>query len=143
MNSCLEPARLLDFANGGADREAEAHLIGCSRCRADLLVMQLLPDAVSAKELVVPDELNEKTLARIRELARSEAQAPPLQAALTGLLGALTCFGALVVTGSAGAGGLPDMILFSAAVGIGFAVAAAWPRGTGPSDWLRHPATEA
>jgi len=143
MISCPEPTRLLDLANGGADPEAEAHVLECPRCRADLLLMQLLPEAVSARELVVSEELNARTMARIRELVRTEAQAPPLQAAVTGILGALTCFGALMVTGSAGAGSLSDLILFSAVVGVGFAMAAAWPRGPGTNEWLRNPATEA
>jgi hypothetical protein len=54
------------------DREAEAHLLECAGCRADLRVIRLVRDAMLGRDSAVSDELNAKTMARIRELARSE-----------------------------------------------------------------------
>ena len=117
---CPDINRLIDVAGGAPpDTELEAHLSSCSSCRADLGLLQEI-QALFRPEEEVPEHLVQRVLATLdsEEAALEKRRMNVPQAALSGVLGAMTTFAVLVVTGSTGTENPADMVLFSLGLGL-------------------------
>lgn len=123
MKTCPDTTRLLDHVQGALDPEVEAHLHTCPTCRFDARILRELPEAVAARDIVVPEALMARTLAEIGRLAapaypRSVLASPVPRLVAASVLATITCAFALLITGLASVGSPTDLLLFCSLVGL-------------------------
>lgn len=113
--NCPDLDRLIDLVQGDLqDPELRQHLSECPSCQAELNVLFRL-SAAWERALEVPDGLVERALARLPSEDRNVV--PLRKGVLTGVLGALTASGGLVVSGTMGEAGILFPLLLSGIVG--------------------------
>lgn len=125
---CPELTQLLDLMRRESPRNAEmrAHVAMCDSCREDLQLLRDIRAAMLGEGIVVPPDLNERALQRVRAEARREAVAstwgPGKRWAVASSLGAMTTASAMWVVGTIGQGNL----VVSAAVVLGAGAVIGW-----------------
>jgi hypothetical protein len=116
---CPDTDRLIDLVVGGRPHiELEAHLKACPSCEADVKVL-LEVLAALRPEIDVPEKLVQRVLADLALFAPplESRQISVTQVAASVVLGMLTTVGALVASGSVGAGNPAGVLMFSVVVG--------------------------
>ena len=119
--TCPELDRLLEvMVDRTPDSDLSAHLHECPECRAYVHLLEEIP-RVLEPDLVVPAALNERTIASLPQPAKQEEspRTPYLPILASGVLGLVTAFGVLVVSGSVTYGTPLEALLFSALGGGG------------------------
>ena len=128
MKNCPDIDRLIDLTEpGNRDLEAQAHVQGCDRCRAELRLIRDIPAAMRAPVPVDPS-LIQRTLDEIERVARdipapSRRPSKAASVATTGALSTVTILAGIFASEIPDHATLSSAVLYSAMLG---AAAAAW-----------------